>query len=110
MGFFTDIYIVYSARTFWRLVNLVRSHRWSKATAIILGVHVNDGLYESVEVDYEYGFDVPMCASTFVKPFIFKSSARTYADHLKPGMEFRIRINPQNPKVSLADRSEENLW
>ncbi len=49
-------------------------------------------------------------SSTFVKPFIFNSSARTYADQVKPGMLFRIRINPQNPEVSLADRSEENWW
>ena len=74
VGLFADTLIVYFVRTLWRLVGLVRSRRWNKATAIILGAHVGEGLYDSVEVDYEYGADAPKYSSTFVKPFLLNSS------------------------------------
>jgi len=104
----TGLHFVYFARTLWRLVGLLRSRRWSTATATILGVHLGKGFYNSVSVDYEYGVDAPKYACTFVKPFIFESSAKAYADQLKRGMQFRIRIKPGNPEVSLADPGEEN--
>jgi hypothetical protein len=102
MGFFLDIYIVYFARSLWRLIDLLRSHRWSKSTATILGVHVRSGLYDSVAIDYEYGAP-PKYASTFVKPFIFESSAKAYAQPLTRGMQLHIRIKPRHPEVSVAD-------
>ena len=102
MGFFLDIYIVYFVRTVWRLVDLLRSRRWSKSTATVLGVHVRGGLYNSVSIDYEYG-PFPKYASTFVKPFIFKASAEAYAQHLTRGMQLHIRIKPGHPELSVAD-------
>ena len=102
MGFFLDIYIVYVARSLWRLIDLLRSRRWSKSTGTILGVHVRSGLYNSVRVDYEYG-PPPGYASSFVKPFIFEASAKAYAEHLTRGMQMLIRIKPGRLGVSVAD-------
>ena len=105
---FADIYIVYLARILWRLVALLRSRRWGRATGTILGVHLNGVYFKSVSVDYEYGAESPKYASTFVKPFLIESSAKAYSDRLKRGMSFTIRIKTGDPEVSVADASEEN--
>jgi|SRR5579862_7967343 len=102
MGFFLDIYVVYFARSLWRLAELLRSRWWDKSTATILGTYVRSGLYNSVSIDYEYG-PSPKYASTFVKPFIFKASAEAYAQHLSGGMQLHIRLKPGHPEISAAD-------
>jgi Protein of unknown function (DUF3592) len=109
MGFLLNIYIVYVVRMLWRLAGLVRSRRWKRAIGNVLGSSVKSG-YSSVSVDYEYVVGGQKFAATFVKPFIFDSSAKTYADQFARGMEFTIRIKPGSPETSVADPSEENWW
>lgn len=104
-----DTYIVYLVRMLWRLVGLFRSRRWNRTTATVLGSHV-ESPYSRVSVDYEYVADGQKLAATFVKPFIFDSSAKTYADQFARGKEFMIRIKPGKPETSVADRSVENWW
>lgn len=108
--FFIDVYIVYMFRMFWRLANLLRSRRWSKATATVLGSHLNQGVNNGVSVDYEYEANGQKYAASFDKPFIFESSANAYADQFARGMEFKIRIKPGDPCVSVADSTVENWW
>ena len=79
-------------------------------TATILGIHPNLGQYSSVSVDYEYAFDGQRFADSFVKPFIFDSSAKAYADQFAKGMSFTVRIKPRQPEASIADPSMENWW
>ncbi len=111
-GLFLDIYIVYLFRIFWRLANLLRSRKWTKVTATVLGSHPDLSSYTSVSVDYEYALNGQKHAASFVKPFISNSSAEAYAEQLKRGMEFKIRIKPGDPLVSVADSTVENwaLW
>jgi hypothetical protein len=107
-GLFLDIYIVYLFRIFWRLANLLRSRKWSKATATVLGSRPNLSVYNSVSVDYEYGVNGQKHADSFTKPFILDSSAKAYADQFARGVEFKIRIKPSDPSVSVADSTVEN--
>jgi hypothetical protein len=107
-GLFLDIYIVYLFRIFWRLANLLRTRKWSKATATVLGSHPNLAVYNSVSVDYEYAVNGQKHADSFTKPFILDSSAKAYADQFARGMEFKIRIKPNAPSVSVADSTVEN--
>ena len=109
-GLFLDVYVVYIFRLLWRLLSLIRSRRWEKARAIIFGTHANTLLYSSVGVDYEYALDGQNFADTFVKPFIWDSSGKAYADQFAKGMSFTVRIKPGQPGVSIADASVENLW
>ena len=108
-GLFLDIYVVYIVRLLWRLVGLFRSRRWEKATATVLGTRTNASLYSSVSVDYEYAVDGQKFADTFVKAFIWDSSAKAYADQFAKGMSFTVRIKPGLPG-SIADASVENWW
>ena len=107
-GLFLDVLIVYLFRVFWRLGNLLRSRKWNKATATVLGVHPDLSNYSSVDVEYEYAVNGQKYAGSFTKPFIADSSANAYADHFAHGMEFKIRIKPSNPSVSVADSIVEN--
>lgn len=110
--FFAEILFVYVVRIMWRLANLLRSRRWTKANATVLECHRNKSAYESVSVDYEYELDSQKRVGTFLKPFIWTSSAELYADEHPPGAAFKIRVKPANPAVSVADSSVENwsLW
>jgi len=47
-------------------------------------------------------------ADSFTKPFILDSSAKAYADQFARGMEFKIRVKPSDPSVSVADSTVEN--
>lgn len=111
-GLFLEIYFVYIVRMFWRLVSLLRSRRWNTANATILGVHLNTKghVSNSVSIDYEYAVDGQKRADTFLKPFIWDSSAELYASEFTPGMTFKIRVNPGDPEVSIADSSVEYWW
>jgi hypothetical protein len=111
-GLFLDVLIVYLFLIFWRLGNLLRSRKWNKVTATVLGSHPNLSAYNSVGVDYEYAVNGQKYADSFTKPFIADSSAKTYADQFARGMEFKIRIKPSDPSVSVADSTVENwqLW
>lgn len=93
--FFAEILFVYVVRIMWRLANLLRSRRWTKANATVLGCHRNKSAYESVSVDYEYELDSQKRVGTFLKPFIWTSSAELYADEHPPGAAFKIRSNLQ---------------
>ena len=64
--------------------------------------------YSRVSVDYEYLVDVQKLAVIFVKPFIFDSSAKAYANQFARGKEFMIRIKLGKPETSVADRCVEN--
>lgn len=112
MGFFLDIYIVYLFRIFWRLANLLRSRKWTKAAGTVLGSHPDLSLYSSVSVDYEYAVNGQKHADSFRKPFILDSSAKAYAEQFARGKEFQIRIKPSDPSVSVADSTVETwqLW
>jgi hypothetical protein len=101
---------VFIFRLLWRLLGLVRSRRWKKVIATILGTHANTSLYSSVSVHYEYALDGQRFADTFVKPFIWDFSAKAYADQFAKGMSFTIRTKPGQPGVSIADASVENWW
>jgi hypothetical protein len=111
-GLFLDIYIVYLFRIFWRLANLLRSRKWTKATATVLGSHPNLSLYSSVSLVYEYEVDGQKHVESFRKPFLSDSSAKAYADQFARGKEFKIRIKPSDTSVSVADSTVENwpLW
>jgi hypothetical protein len=75
-----------------------------------LGTHANTLPYGSVSVDYEYARDGQKFADTFVKPFIWDSSAKAYADQFAKGMSFSVRVKPGQRGVSIADASVENWW
>jgi hypothetical protein len=107
-GLFLDIYIVYAFRIFWRLANLLRSRKWTKVTATVLGSHPDLSSYNSVRVDYKYAVNGQKHADSFTKAFILDSSAKAYAEQFARGMEFKIRIKPSNPSVSVADSTVEN--
>jgi Protein of unknown function (DUF3592) len=107
-GLFLDIYVVYVFRIFWRLANLLRSRKWTKATATVLGSHPNLSNYNSVRVDYEYAVKGQKYADSFTKPFILDSSVKGYAEQFARGMEFKIRVKPSDQSVSVADSSVEN--
>ena len=111
-GLFLDVYIVYLFRIFWRLANLLRSRKWTKATATVFGSHTDRSVYSSVDVDYEYAVNGQKYADSFTKPFIADSSAKAYGDQFARGTEFKIRIKPSDPSVSVADSTVENwrLW
>jgi hypothetical protein len=108
---FIDIYIVYLCQMLRRLANLLRSRKWAKATATVLGSH-DISHYSSVSVDYEYAVNGQKHAGSFTKPFLSVSSAKAYEDQFARGMEFKIRIKPSDPSVSVADSTVENwhLW
>lgn len=78
--FFADVLVVYAVRILWRLANLLRSRGWTKVNATVLGCHLNKSAYESVSVNYEYELDSQKRAGTFLKLFIWTSSAEVYAD------------------------------
>lgn len=109
-GLFLDVYIVYFFRTLWRVANLLRSRRWPAVTATILGSHFPKAAYNRVSIDYEYAANGHKYVASFEKPFVFDSSARAYTDQFARGMEFKIRIKPADPSVSVADSTAENWW
>jgi hypothetical protein len=109
-GVFADVFIVYLVRMLWRLATLLRSRRWTKVNATVLGCHLNKSAYNSVSVDYEYEVDGQKRAETFLKPFIWDSSAKVYADQFGRGTAFKIRIKPADSDVSVADTSVEHWW
>jgi hypothetical protein len=101
-------FIVFVFRVVRRRISLHRSREWTKVAATVLGVHLSDGFFYSVTVDYEYGTEVPKYAGTFVKPFLVKSSAKIYSDQLRRGMSFAIRMQPDHPEMSVAAPSEDD--
>jgi hypothetical protein len=109
-GLFLDIFIVYVFRMLRRLASLLRSRRWGKEIAAVSDSHLNDSLYNSVNVEYEYAANGQEYVGSFEKPFILDSSAKAYAEQFARGMEFKIRFKPGDPSVSVADSTVENWW
>jgi hypothetical protein len=111
--FLTDVLlvlVVYVVRILWRLISLLHSRRWTKINATVLGCHLNKSACPSVEVDYEYELDSDKRAATFLKPFIWTSSAEIYANEYARGATFKIRVKPGDYAVSVADQSVEHWW
>jgi len=111
-GLFLDVYIVYAFRTLWRRGNLLRSRKWNRMTATILGCHLSDSIHTTVSVYYEYATSGEKYAAIFEKPFLLDSSAQNYAGQFPKGAAFKIRVKPGDSWASVADSSMENwsLW
>ena len=104
-----DVYIVYLLRILWRLGNLLRSRKWNKMTATVLGCHLSESTHTTVSVYYEYATNGEKHAAIFEKPFLLDSSAQNYAEQFPKGAAFKIRVKPGNSSASVADSSVESL-
>jgi|SRR5579871_2029244 len=107
---FADNLLIYICRVLWRTFALLRTLRWPKTNANVLGAYVTSEVsWVSASVMYEYSVgDQKGFSDTFVKPFLFTSSAEAYCAKYTRGRSFTIRVNPKRPDISIADFSVEN--
>jgi hypothetical protein len=104
-GLFLDIFVEYFFRVLGRGISLVRSHRWRVIKGTVLSASCeHGGLGCTVaEVDYEYVVDGAKYGSTYSKPFLSQGSGEYYAQSFVKGQEFKVRVKPGEPSVSIAE-------
>ena len=102
-GWFVDIFVEYIVRVFLHGVNLIRSRRWSIIKATVLSASCQPAGYGCTvaEVCYEYIVNGDRYGDMFGKPFIFSESGKDYASQFVKGMDFKVRVKPDDPTKSV---------
>jgi hypothetical protein len=104
-GLVADIFVEYLFRVIVRGIKLIGSHNWSRVTGRILSAECPKAGYgcDVATIIYEYLFDGAKFGGSFEKPFILHSSGEYYASSFIKGMDFKIRVNPKSPSISVHD-------
>jgi hypothetical protein len=102
-AWFLDIFIEYIFRVSFRAANLMRSRNWPVITATISSAdcpHAGYGCTVAT-VYYEYIVRGEKYGDTFKKPFISYESGAVYAAQFVKGADFKIRVRPHEPTISI---------
>jgi hypothetical protein len=93
---------------FWvciRTVKLLRSHSWPRQKATVLSASCPEHSCGCTvaEVDYEYVVDGVKYADSVAKPFLWHGSGVEYPESFVKGQDFKVRLKPGDPSVSVAE-------
>jgi hypothetical protein len=104
-GWFADILVEYLFRVLVRGIQLLRSHSWPITKGTILGAACPEASYGCpvANIDYEYIIDGVKYADCYKKPFLVHASGVAYADLFVKGADFKVRLKPGDPSVSIAE-------
>jgi hypothetical protein len=102
-GWYVDVFVEYILRIFLHAANLWRSRRWPIVKATVLSADCPYKGYGCIvsEVYYEYNINGEKYGDAFGKPFIVHESGKSYTAQFVKGMEFKVRINPDDPTKSV---------
>lgn len=102
-GLFLDIFAEYFIRALFHAVYVVRSHNWSTVKATVLSADCPKTSYGCTvaTVYYEYVVGGKKYGDMFEKPFILHVSGKDYADQLAKGMNFDVRVKPDDATKSV---------
>jgi hypothetical protein len=102
-GWFLDIFIEYVFRMFVRAMKLLRSRSWPVVKATLLIAECPQAVYgcDVATVYYGYVVNGEKYGSAYDKPFISHDSGVGYCNQFVKGMDFKVRVKPDNPSVSV---------
>jgi Protein of unknown function (DUF3592) len=102
-GWFLDIFVEYIVRVFLQTANLIRSRRWPVVKAIVLSADCPRASFGCTvaTVYYEYVINGEKYGDAFGKPFISHDSGQGYAARFAKGMDFKVRVKPNDPAKSI---------
>jgi hypothetical protein len=104
-GWFLEILVEYVFRVSVRTIKLLRSHSWPTQNAMVLSASCPQHSYGCTvaEVDYEYVVVGVKYADSYAKPFLWHGSGVEYAESFVKGQDFKVRLKPGLPSVSVAE-------
>lgn len=104
VGWYLDIFVEYIVRVFLHVVNLVRSRRWPIVKATVLSADCPRAGYGCTvaTVYYEYVVNGEKYGNAFGKPFISHDSGQDYAARFVKGMDFKVRVKPNDAAKSVS--------
>jgi hypothetical protein len=102
-GWFLDIFIEYIFRMFVRAVKLLRSRNWPVVKATLLSAECPHASYgcDVATVYYEYVVKGEKYGAAYDKPFVSHDSGAHYSAQFVKGMDFKVRVKPDNPTMSV---------
>lgn len=101
-GWYLDVLVAYLFRIIARSIMTLRSRRWPTRKATVTRSDSPNGFAcEVVKVVYTYSFNGDHYGGTDTKPFLFKQIAEINTKEFPSGKEITVRVNPDNPSVSV---------
>ena len=101
----SDIFVENVFRVGVRAIKLLRSHSWPIQIATVLSASCEQPSHGCpvADVDYEYVVDGVKYGDSYAKPFLWHGSGVEYAGSFVKGQEFKVRLKPGDPSVSVAE-------
>jgi len=108
-GWFLDIFIGYWVRNLFRLFKARGSQRWPIEEA---NVQTSSARYSFggpvAEVIYSFSHQSHYLSGTHHKPFLSHDSAKQYVAGFPKDTRFSVRVNPENPKISIVRDEDQD--
>lgn len=103
-GLVADVFLEWLFRIFVRLFRLINSRDWPIRTATVLYAECTNVAALGCEIatlHYDYTVNGKKYSGAYEKPFIFHSSGVDYANQFAKGAQFKLRVKPGKPEVSV---------
>src|SRR5438045_762513 len=101
-GWFLDILIGYWVRAVIRMYKARGSNKWLIEKATVMSSSAsNDYGGPVAEVIYSFRHQEKYLSGTHQKPFLSHDSAKKYVSGFPKDTRFSVRVNPENPKISI---------
>lgn len=104
-GLVLNVFVEYFFRVLGRAISLLRSHGWPLQKGTALSARCQQASFGCTlaDVDYEYVVDGVKYGDSYAKPFLWQESGVDYAESFVKGQEFKVRLKPGDPSVSVAE-------
>jgi len=96
-GLVIDIFLVFLFKCVVRSVHFFGSSDWKRSTAFVKNWAVLDPIWGCPSVKVRYVLEGSSIESQDEIPFLFRGSARQYAERFSHTFPVTVRINPKNP-------------
>lgn len=102
LGWYLDEIIVFLYRVLVRRIREKRSRGWPSAHGKVVTSESQDVFYPVAEVIYTYTADGKRYSGAHRRGFLFRNSAKEYADRFVPESELIVRYKPDQPTESVV--------